>query len=137
MEQAVRTGLIGANPLEHLRVPVVMRRSRRRAPGCRLLIAFGIGGVLSCLAVLPCAAPAQAGTGSPLSGQVLAAVAGGLPDASGLSPAQATAGNPSFGITVIGSGFVQGSTVLWNGETRDTGFISSTMLVATIRVVKS
>jgi hypothetical protein len=56
-----------------------------------------------------------------------------IPDVTGLSPAQALVGDLAFGITVIGSGFVPGSTVLWNGESRDTGFIASTMLTASIR----
>ena len=56
-----------------------------------------------------------------------------LPDVTGLSPAQAMVGDGAFGLTVIGSGFVPGSTVLWNGEDRTTGFINEFMLAATIR----
>ena len=56
-----------------------------------------------------------------------------VPDVTGLSPAQAMVGDDAFGITAIGSGFVPGSTVLWNGENRTTGFINEFMLVATIR----
>jgi hypothetical protein len=56
-----------------------------------------------------------------------------IPDVTGLSPAQALVGDLAFGITVIGSGFVPGSTVLWNGESRDTGFVAPTMLTASIR----
>ena len=56
-----------------------------------------------------------------------------VPDVTGLSPAQAMVGDGAFGITVIGSGFVPGSTVLWNGEDRTTGFINEFMLAATIR----
>jgi hypothetical protein len=56
-----------------------------------------------------------------------------LPDVTGLSPAQAMVGDGAFGLTVIGSGFVPGSTVLWNGEDRTTGFINEYMLSATIR----
>lgn len=56
-----------------------------------------------------------------------------IPDVTGLSPAQAQVGELAFGITVIGSGFVPGSTVLWNGENRDTGFVAPTMLTASIR----
>jgi hypothetical protein len=55
------------------------------------------------------------------------------PAVMGLSPAQAMAGDEAFGLTVIGSGFVQGSTVLWNGEARATGFINEAMLTATVR----
>jgi hypothetical protein len=56
-----------------------------------------------------------------------------LPDVTGLSPAQALVGDDAFGITVIGSGFVRGSTVLWNGEDRTTGYINEFMLTATVR----
>ncbi len=56
-----------------------------------------------------------------------------LPDLTGLSPAQAMVGDGAFGLTVIGSGFVPGSTVLWNGEDRTTGYINEFMLAATIR----
>jgi hypothetical protein len=56
-----------------------------------------------------------------------------LPDVTGLSPALAMVGDGAFGLTVIGSGFVPGSTVLWNGEDRTTGFINEFMLAATIR----
>ena len=56
-----------------------------------------------------------------------------LPDVTGLSPAQALVGDEAFGITVIGSGFVPGSTVLWNGQDRTTGFVNEFMLTATIR----
>ena len=67
-----------------------------------------------------------------MSTEVLGATAPGLPDVTGLSPAQATVGDANFGITVIGSGFVMGSTVLWNGESRPTGFVSENVLVATV-----
>ena len=56
-----------------------------------------------------------------------------IPDVTGLSPAQALAGDGPFALTVIGSGFVPGSTVLWNGEDRATGYINESMLAATIR----
>jgi len=56
-----------------------------------------------------------------------------LPDVTGLSPAQAMVGDGAFGLTVIGSGFVPGSTVLWNGDDRTTGYINEFMLAATIR----
>ena len=56
-----------------------------------------------------------------------------VPDVTGLSPAQALVGDEAFSITVIGSGFVPGSTVRWNGADRTTGFINELMLTATIR----
>ena len=56
-----------------------------------------------------------------------------VPDVTGLSPAQAMVGDGPFALTVIGTGFVPGSTVLWNGEDRTTGFVNELMLAATIR----
>lgn len=55
-----------------------------------------------------------------------------IPDVTGLSPAEAPAGGGPFALTVIGGGFVPGSTVLWNGEERATGYINEAMLAATI-----
>jgi len=49
-----------------------------------------------------------------------------------LSPSSATAGGPSFNLTVNGSDFVSGSTVKWNGSSRSTTFVSSTQLIASI-----
>ncbi len=96
-------------------------------------------------AQIPAAAVAEAQTASvtvynPLPGggespPVLFAVQAPnpLPDVTGLSPAHAMVGDGAFGLTVIGSGFVPGSIVLWNGEDRTTGFINEFMLAATIR----
>lgn len=49
-----------------------------------------------------------------------------------LVPQGANAGDPGFTLTVLGSNFVNGSTVQWNGSARATTFISSTQLQATI-----
>jgi hypothetical protein len=49
-----------------------------------------------------------------------------------ISPASATAGGPSFTLTVTGSNFVSGSVVRWRGGNRTTTFVSSTQLTATI-----
>ena len=91
---------------------------------------------VACLAFAFAAAAAQAA--APRDAQYrsaasLAEVGNPLPEVTGLSPSQAMVGDLDFAITVIGSGFAQGSTVLWNGGNRDTGYISSTMLTATIR----
>jgi WD40-like Beta Propeller Repeat len=54
---------------------------------------------------------------------------------SGLSyatPAAAVAGGPAFTLTVVGAGFVSGSTVQWNGSNRPTNFIDSGDLGAAI-----
>src|SRR5262249_42878164 len=42
------------------------------------------------------------------------------------------AGDPGFTLDVFGTGFVDGSTVQWNGAARATNFVSSTHLTATI-----
>lgn len=54
------------------------------------------------------------------------------PTVSTVSPTTVTAGSASFTLTVTGSGFVNGSTVMWNGSTRSTTFVSATTLNATI-----
>lgn len=51
---------------------------------------------------------------------------------SSLSPISVPAGNPTFTLTVNGSGFVSGATVLFNGAARTTTFVSATQLTATI-----
>ena len=56
-----------------------------------------------------------------------------LPVVTGLVPSQAEVGELGLTVTVVGSGFVHGSVVLWNGENRDTGYISENMLTATVR----
>jgi hypothetical protein len=50
------------------------------------------------------------------------------PTITSLSPACVTAGSPGINVEVIGSGFVSGSVVLWNGSARTTQFVSSTAL---------
>ena len=59
--------------------------------------------------------------------------AAGLPEVIGLSPSQVQCGEATFTLTVVGSGFVPGSQVLWNGEPRDTGVVSGSVLTATVR----
>lgn len=49
-----------------------------------------------------------------------------------LNPAGAVVGGPAFTLTVIGTGFVNGSTVNWNGQPRTTTFINATQLQAQI-----
>jgi hypothetical protein len=49
-----------------------------------------------------------------------------------LKPSWIAPGSPDFVLTVTGSGFVPGSTVLWNDAPRLTTFVSSTQLTATI-----
>jgi uncharacterized membrane protein len=49
-----------------------------------------------------------------------------------LVPTSVTPGGPAFTLTVNGSGFVSGATVLWNGSARVTTFVSSSQLTAAI-----
>ena len=49
-----------------------------------------------------------------------------------LSPATAVAGSGGFTLTITGTNFVTNSVVRWNGSDRTTGFVSSTVLTATI-----
>ncbi|NDD62942.1 MAG: hypothetical protein EBZ36_03020 [Acidobacteria bacterium] len=54
------------------------------------------------------------------------------PVISSITPATAVAGSPEVIITVNGSGFISGSTVLWAGSPRPTNLISPTQLTARI-----
>jgi YVTN family beta-propeller protein len=54
------------------------------------------------------------------------------PVAASLSPASVSAGGSAFTLTVTGSSFVSGSTILWNGVALTTTFVSSTQLTATV-----
>ncbi len=101
--------------------------------GARLIaVALVLSAAFWGLAALPGIEPARAIGASGAGSEVLATAAGGVPEVTGLSPSQAEVGDMSFGITVVGSGFVLGSTVMWNGESRPTGFVSENVLVATI-----
>jgi chitodextrinase len=55
-----------------------------------------------------------------------------LSSVSSLAPATATAGGPSFSLTVKGSNFVTASVVRWNGSSRTTTFVNSGQLSAAI-----
>jgi hypothetical protein len=55
-----------------------------------------------------------------------------VPVANSLSPSSATAGSAAFTLTVLGSNFINGSTVRWNGSNRTTTFISAGELRANI-----
>jgi hypothetical protein len=56
----------------------------------------------------------------------------GVPSITSLSPANATAGDPGFSLTVSGTNFVNGSIVRWDGADRATTFSSSSQLSAQI-----
>ena len=51
---------------------------------------------------------------------------------SSLSPTSSFAGGAAFTLTVIGTGFIAGSTVQWKGSNRRTMFVSATQLTTTI-----
>lgn len=54
------------------------------------------------------------------------------PVATTIAPASVLAGGPDFTLTVTGSSFIPGSTVMWNGSPRLTTFVSATQLTASI-----
>ena len=54
------------------------------------------------------------------------------PVATSLAPPSIAVGSAGFTLTVNGSGFVNGSTVQWNGNSRTTNFVSATQLTAAI-----
>jgi len=54
------------------------------------------------------------------------------PTVTTLTPNSATAGGGAFTLTVDGANFVSGATVLWNGATRTTTFVSATRVTAAI-----
>jgi hypothetical protein len=83
--------------------------------------------------------PAQAGTYTVnanynLGGQnsLTLIIANPAPTASLLSPSSKTAGDAAFTLTVTGTNFVTGSTLLWNGSPRTTTVLSATQLTAAI-----
>jgi uncharacterized repeat protein (TIGR01451 family) len=71
-----------------------------------------------------------ASTSAPLS-QTIAGNAP-TPVVTSLSPDNACVGCGDFSLTVYGSNFVSSSTVLWNGGSRATAFVSSSQLLAAI-----
>jgi hypothetical protein len=56
----------------------------------------------------------------------------GIPYISGLSPDTADKNGAEFALTVCGSGFAAGATVLWDGAARPTTFVNESQLIATI-----
>jgi alpha-tubulin suppressor-like RCC1 family protein len=55
-----------------------------------------------------------------------------VPSITTLTPSTLTAGQTGTDLTVNGSGFIAGSVVLWNGQTRPTQFVNATTLRATL-----
>jgi len=54
------------------------------------------------------------------------------PSITSLNPSSITAGSDAFTLEVTGTNFVDGATVLWDGQERETQFVSETQLNATI-----
>ncbi len=54
------------------------------------------------------------------------------PQATALDPISTTAGGPGLTLSIHGSGFVPGATVLWNGEERAASVVSSTLLTVAV-----
>jgi len=73
-----------------------------------------------------------ANPGATVSNAVTFTVANPTPGIGSLVPSNATAGGPSFTLTVNGSNFVNGSQVLWNGSGLTTTFVSSGKVTATV-----
>lgn len=61
-------------------------------------------------------------------------IVGGSYSISDLQPAVANAGGPPLNLSVQGSGFVSGMTVLWNGAARPTTFVNKSLLMASLTV---
>ncbi len=55
-----------------------------------------------------------------------------MPTLTSISPNTGMATGPAFTLTVNGTGFINGSTVRWNGNSRTTTFVSATQLTAAI-----
>jgi uncharacterized protein (TIGR03437 family) len=59
-------------------------------------------------------------------------VNGGAPSVTSLYPSSATAGGPSFTLSVNGTSFASGAAVNWNGTALPTTLVSATQLTATV-----
>jgi uncharacterized protein (TIGR03437 family) len=70
--------------------------------------------------------------GGGTSGSAAFSINNPVPTVSGLSPSSTTAGSAAFTLTVNGNGFINGSSVKWNGSARTTTYVSSTQLTAAI-----
>jgi uncharacterized protein (TIGR03437 family) len=84
------------------------------------------------LLAAPGTATVSLATASPAPSSVAFTITAGRPVISSLSPATATAGGPSFTLTVNGSGFGSGSVVEWNHTPLTTTYGSATRLTANV-----
>jgi uncharacterized protein (TIGR03437 family) len=69
---------------------------------------------------------------SPSYAEVFTIRAASPPALASLSPISATVGSSAFTLTISGSSFTSGATVLWNGSSLGTTFVSSTQLTAQV-----
>jgi hypothetical protein len=72
------------------------------------------------------------GPGGGFSRNITYLVKNARPDISSISPVNVTAGGSRFVLRVTGSKFVRGCVIRWNGDTRDTTYLSTTRLRSTI-----
>lgn len=70
--------------------------------------------------------------GGGTSGNIGISVVNPIPVVNSFTPAFVTVGSAAFQLTVSGTGFVPGSTVLWNGQDRATQYGNATTLTASI-----
>jgi len=69
---------------------------------------------------------------SPSNAAVFTILPASPPTLASLSPTSATAGSGALTLTISGSNFISGATVLWNGSSLATTFVSSTQLTAQV-----
>jgi hypothetical protein len=76
--------------------------------------------------------PPSGSTNGVSSGSLTFTINNDLPAITSISPVGAPLGAASLSLTVVGSGFTSTSVVNWNGSSRSTTFVSSTLLTAAI-----
>jgi hypothetical protein len=81
------------------------------------------------LAMISCGGSSSSSSGGGNNGNPTSNPA---PSITSLYPASAQMGNSAVTLTVVGSGFIAGSVVKWNDSNRDTVYVSSLQLRATI-----
>jgi len=74
----------------------------------------------------------RAGTIDAFVAKLIVPVVNPVPAVTQLSPPSTAAGGTGLNLTVTGTGFLPGSTVLWNGSARQTIFVDSGTLTASI-----
>lgn len=88
---------------------------------------------LACATILAgCGGGASVSKVSTLSSPPSGQSSNPVPSASSVSPANVIAGSPDTTITLSGASFVSGATVVWNGTSLPTTFVSDTVLTAVV-----